>query len=157
MLTLEQLMAMLRKDSYEKFAKRTGISAAAVHRFGVGANTSMPPVSTIRGLARALGVPPSLVVITAAQGLGIDMREALDGPVLGRAMPADVDQLPAQAQQVIVDLANILVSLLCKPTDTGEGTGDPGPPRQMNNLDRIDSTDEVLGQSALLDHDHVRS
>ena len=112
MMTLVELMAAKRADSYEKFAKRAGMSPAAAHKFGVGRNTDMPPVDTVNSLARALEVPPSLVVLAAAQGLGIDMSDVLDGPMLGRAMPSDVDELPAYAKQSILDHACALVALM---------------------------------------------
>ena len=112
MMTLVELMAAKRADSYEKFAKRAGMSPAAAHKFGVGRNADMPPVDTVNSLARALDVPPSLVVLTAAHGLGIDMSDAIEGPALGRALPSDVDELPAYAKQAIIDNACALVAMM---------------------------------------------
>ena len=112
MMTLVELMAAKRVESYEKFARRAGMSPAAAHKFGVGRNADIPPVDTVNSLARALEVTPGLVVLTAAQGLGIDMDAAIEGPALGRALPGEVDELPAYAQRAILDLARALVATM---------------------------------------------
>lgn len=112
MMTLVELMTAKRVDSYEKFAKRAGMAPASAHKFGTGGNADFPPVDTIGRLAGALGVSPGLVVLASAQGLGIDMDEVIEGSALGRALPADVDQLPAYAQQLILDTARALLAVM---------------------------------------------
>jgi transcriptional regulator with XRE-family HTH domain len=112
MLTLVELMEAKRVDSYEKFARRAGMSSASVHKYGIGRNSDFPPVESIAGLATGLDVSPGLVVLAAAQGLGIDMDEVIEGSALGRALPPDVDQLPPYAQQVILDTARALVATM---------------------------------------------
>src|SRR5690349_5605398 len=75
-MTLADLIAARKGDlSYEALAQRGGLSTAAVHKFATGNNKDFPPPATVHGLARALQVPVRDVVMAAAYGLGLDMRE----------------------------------------------------------------------------------
>jgi len=110
MMTLVELMEANRIDSFEKFGKRAGMSGANAHRFATGRNSEFPAVDTITGLAEALGVSPALVVMATAQGLGIDMSEAIDGSMLGRTLPPEADDLPAYAKQHVRNTVQTLIA-----------------------------------------------
>ncbi|GIJ50004.1 hypothetical protein Val02_68900 [Virgisporangium aliadipatigenens] len=137
MMTLVELLAAKRGDSWDKFAKRAGISPATAHKYGAGKNADVPTVETINALARACDVPPGLIVLAAAQGIGVDMDRVIEGSALGRALPDDVDELPPYAQRLILDTAQALLAAwrgqqaLPEPTDDEAGI-----PAEMDDIAR---------------------
>jgi hypothetical protein len=116
MMTLAQLIAANKgADSYDTVAKRGGMATSVLHKFSQGKNAEFPPADTVFALARGLQVQPSVVVMAAAQGLGIDMEDQVGGPLLGRALPPEVDDLPEESKRAIIDTARAMVALmLCR-------------------------------------------
>jgi hypothetical protein len=70
--------------------------------------SSRPPkqfpksVETIRGMARALRLDETTVVLAYAKGLGIDIHA---GSVFALRLPPDVDQLDPQMQNALIAVA----------------------------------------------------
>lgn len=99
-------------DSYNQLAARTGnaISSPRLQQLATQPIKNFPDPPSIEAIAKALGVDIAAVVLACAESLGL--RISRYGTRLGQMLPARVDDLPHNHQEVILNVARALVEAL---------------------------------------------
>lgn len=93
-VNLNELIATHKSGrSYEELAKACGgvLTSQRLQQIATTTPKAFPNAATIRGLARGLRVPESVVVLSIAESLGLDVA---------RAVPRLVELLPASANEI---------------------------------------------------------
>lgn len=142
MANLQELISLRKGDrSYEQLSKACGgyPGGPRIHQLATTEIKGFPDPSTIRGLAKGLGVTEMTVVLAAAESLGLDIQMP-GGDGWAALLPAGTTKIPSYFRDAILTVVHSAIQVVedaesraaTQPaeqsTPTGEASVTPLPP-----------------------------